>query len=165
MHLDPDFETLTYGDDGARRGAGIREMKQGDLLVFYGGLRPIHDCEHNLIYALLGLYVVEEVLPATSMPEKCWHENAHIRKLIPRPTDVVVRAKPRRSGRFERCIPIGEWRHGSYRVRKDVLNAWGGLSVRDGYIQRSAVPPRFEKPSRFLKWLERQAVQFILGNN
>ena len=23
MHLDPDFESLTYGDDGGRRGAGM----------------------------------------------------------------------------------------------------------------------------------------------
>jgi Nucleotide modification associated domain 3 len=165
MHLDPDFDTLTYGDDGARRGAGIREMHEGDLLVFYGGLRPIHDCECKLIYALLGLYVVAEVLAATSMPAERWHENAHVRKQTRRPTDIVVRAKPRLSGRFERCIPIGEWRDGAYRVRKDVLNAWGGLSVRDGYIQRSAVPPQFHKPARFLKWLDKQAVRFSLGNN
>ena len=165
MHLDPDFDMLTYGDDGARRGAGIREMQQGDLLVFYGGLRPIHDCGHKLIYALLGLYVVAEVAPATSMPAKCWHENAHVRRRSIRPTDIVVRAKPKLSGRFERCIPIGEWREGAYRVRKDVLNAWGGLSVRDGYIQRSAVPPQFHKPASFLKWLEKQAASFIGGNN
>lgn len=165
MHLDPDFDTLTYGDDGARRGAGIRDMHEGDLLVFYGGLRPIHDCEHRLIYALLGMYVVEEVLPATSLPADRWHENAHVRKQNRRLTDIVVRAKPKLSGRFERCIPIGEWRRAAYRVRKDVLAAWGGLSVRDGYIQRSAVPPRFHKPARFLKWLEKQSVQLRAGNN
>lgn len=47
MHLDPDFECLTYGDEGARRGAGMVNMGDGDLLVFYGGLRPIHACEHR----------------------------------------------------------------------------------------------------------------------
>src|SRR5262245_26299230 len=51
MHLDPDFECLTYGDEGGRRGAGMVDMRKGDLLVFYGGLRPVHNCEHNLIYA------------------------------------------------------------------------------------------------------------------
>jgi Nucleotide modification associated domain 3 len=165
MHLDPDFETLTYGDDGARRGAGIREMIEGDLLVFYGGLRPIHDCEHRLIYALLGLYVVEDVASVASVPADRWHENAHVRKATRRATDIVVRAKPRLSGRFEQCIPIGEWRDGAYRVRNDVLSAWGGLSVRDGYIQRSAAPPRFHKPARFLKWLQKQAVRLIAANN
>ena len=36
---------------------------------------------------------------------------------------------------------LGEWRDRAYRVRKDLLKTWGGLSVNDGYIQRSAVPP------------------------
>jgi hypothetical protein len=39
MHLDPDFECLTYGDEGARRGAGMVNMNEGDLLVCYGGMR------------------------------------------------------------------------------------------------------------------------------
>jgi hypothetical protein len=38
MHLDPDFEQLTYGDDGGRRGAGMTGMMEGDLLVSYSGL-------------------------------------------------------------------------------------------------------------------------------
>src|ERR1700730_10255989 len=44
MHLDPDFECLTYGDKGGRRGAGMVSMGEGDLLVFYGGMRPVHRC-------------------------------------------------------------------------------------------------------------------------
>jgi hypothetical protein len=55
MHLDPDFECLTYGDKGNRRGAGMVNMRDGDLLVFYGGLRPVHRGEHALIYALMGM--------------------------------------------------------------------------------------------------------------
>jgi hypothetical protein len=54
MHLDPDFEYLTYGDEGSRRGAGMVDMSEGDLLVYYGGLRPVYHCEHKLIYALMG---------------------------------------------------------------------------------------------------------------
>jgi hypothetical protein len=77
----------------------------------------------------------------------------------------VVRAKPGVSGRFERCIPIGEWRNKSYRVRQDVLDAWGGLSVKDGFIQRSAVPPTFSQPEKFLKWLGKQGVRLVARNN
>jgi hypothetical protein len=165
MHLDPDFECLTYGDDGGRRGAGIVGMAEGDLIVFYGGLRPVHACEHKLIYALVGLYVVSDVASVDQVPEERWHENAHVRKATRRASDIVVRAKPDVSGRFDRCLPIGEWRGGAYRVRQDVLRAWGGLSVKDGYIQRSAVPPTFSQPSRFLNWLEKQGVQRIARNN
>lgn len=165
MHLDPDFECLTYGDEGARRGAGMVDMCEGDLLVFYGGLRPVHRCEHRLIYALMGVYVVQEVVPVAHVPQKRWHENAHLRKVKRGLTDIVVRAKPGVSGRFERCIPIGEWRAGAYRVRKDILSAWGGLSVKDGFIQRSAVPPSFNKPRRFLAWLHKQGIRRLARNN
>lgn len=59
-HLDPDFDYLTYGD-GPRRGAGLLELTRGNLVVFYSGLRPISPCEHKLVYALVGLYVVDQV--------------------------------------------------------------------------------------------------------
>ena len=102
MHLDPDFECLTYGDVGSRRGAGMVNMADGDLLVFYGGLRPIHRCEHKLIYALMGLYVVQEVVRASDVAQDHWFENAHVRKKKRGATDIVVRAKPKVSGRFDR---------------------------------------------------------------
>lgn len=165
MHLDPDFECLTYGDEGGRRGAGMVDMGEGDLLVFYGGLRPLHPCADKLIYALMGLYVVEEVVPVGSVPAGRWHENAHVRKVTRCETDIVVRAKPRVSGRFDQCVPIGEWRAGAYRVRRDVLRAWGGLSVKDGFIQRSAVPPAFNRPRQFLGWLKKHGVRCIPRNN
>jgi hypothetical protein len=165
MHLDPDFECLTYGDVGGRRGAGMVGMDDGDLLVFYGGLRPVHECDHRLIYALLGFYVVKEVVPVANMPSERWYENAHVRKTKRGETDIVVRANAGVSGRFDRCIPIGEWRGGAYRVRQDVLDAWGGLSVKDGFIQRSAVPPALSKPRQFMDWLQKQGVRLIERNN
>ena len=165
MHLDPDFECLTYGDDGGRRGAGLVGMSRGDLLVFYGGLRPIHRCEQRLIYALMGVYVVEEVVAVATVPEHRCFENAHVRKAMLGKSDVVVRALQSSSGRFDRCISIGEWRDGAYRVRRELLSAWGGLSVKDGFIQRSAVPPTLTNPHQFMAWLQKQEVQLIRCNN
>jgi len=165
MHLDPDFECLTYGDEGGRRGAGMLKMGEGDLLVFYGGFRPVDRCEHNLVYALMGIYVLDEVLPVSDVPPERWYENAHVRKKKRGMTDIVVRAKLNDSGRFDKCVPIGEWRSGAYRVRHDVLDAWGGLSVKDGFIQRSAVPPALNRPSQFLGWLHKQDIQLIARNN
>src|SRR5262249_15373205 len=40
MHLDPDFERLTYGDSGTHRGKGLTTLERGDMIVFYSGLRP-----------------------------------------------------------------------------------------------------------------------------
>ena len=165
MHLDPDFQHLTYGDDGGRRGAGMREMTRGDLLVFYAGLRPIIACQDKLVYALVGLYIVEEVVHVDEVPEQRWLENAHTRKSKRGKTDIVVRAQRGVSGRLERCIPIGEWRSGAYRVRNDVLRAWGGLSVKDGFIQRSAVPPSFLDPERFYPWFKAHNIALLDRNN
>jgi Nucleotide modification associated domain 3 len=165
VHLDPDFEQLTYGDDGAYRGAGVRQLGDGDLLAFYSGLRPIRPCEHKLVYALIGLYEVAEVVPVTAVKPECWHENAHTRKNPHWPSDIVVRAKHGKSGRLQRSIPIGEWRERSYRVTRSLLDEWGGLSVKDGFIQRSAVPPRFLSPERFLSWFYAQRIPLVERNN
>lgn len=165
MHLDPDFQHLTYGDRGDRRGAGISKLKKGDLLVFYSGLRPIRPTKDKLIYALVGLYVVRDVKLARTIPDDLRHQNAHTRKLKIGQPDIIVRATLGVSGRLEQCIPIGEWRDRAYRVRKDLLKAWGGLSVKDGYIQRSAVPPTFNNAKRFYHWFRGQPVKLVNRNN
>jgi hypothetical protein len=163
-HLDPDFDRLTYGDDGERRGRTIATFEAGDLIAFYAGLRPVTPCPHRLVYALVGVYRVASVARAAEFPRSRWHENAHLRRVAPRPTDVIVHADPRRSGRLRRCIPVGELRAGAYRVRRELLEAWGGLSCRDGYLQRSAVPPRLVDPDRFLAWLEAREPELVAAN-
>jgi len=163
MHLDPDFEALTYGDQGRRAGQ-ICELKSDDMLVFYAGLRDSVDRDSRLIYALIGLYVIQEIVPATSVSKKLWKYNAHTRR-IPGPSDIVVRAKPKMSGRFARCVPIGEYRNRAYRVKKDVLNEWGGLTVKDGYLQRSARLPAFTNAARFYRWFRKLNVRLLRSNN
>jgi Nucleotide modification associated domain 3 len=164
MHLDPDFDHLTYGDVGNRRGSDIRELQEDDLLVFYAGLRPTSACEHKLIYALVGIYVVDEVVCAADVPAGRRAENAHTRKAKVSASDIIVRGKPGVSGLLRRYIPIGEFRDRAYRVSHDVLNAWGGLSVKDGYIQRSARPPKFLDAPRFYDWFRSQGVSLVAKN-
>lgn len=162
MHLDPDFDHMTYGDDGARRGSDVRDFTRGDLLVFYAGLRSIID--RRLVYALVGVMTIAQVVDAKDIPKGRRHENAHTRKRAIASRDIVVRAIPRKSGLFSQFLPIGEYRSGAYRVKRDVLDAWGGLSVKDGFIQRSARPPRFDQPEQFRDWLHRQRVRLIQSN-
>jgi len=167
MHLDADFEYLTYGDAG-NKGVILSKVSPGDLLVFYSGLRPVHQWKDNLVYALIGIFKVQEVVPAADVLQDRWHENAHTRRTNYRSADeIVVRADQEgdTSGRFNHCIPIGEWRDGAYRVRQDVLDAWGGLSVKNGFITRNGVPPTFNRPGQFLDWLRKQGIQLIPRNN
>ena len=164
VHLDPDFDWLTYGDNGDKRGAGIKHLSEGDLLVFYAGLRSVR-ASRKLVYGLVGLYVVDNVLPARSVLPDQYKSNAHTRRLKIAARDIVVRAKPSVSGRLTRCVPIGEWRDGAYRVTPGLLRKWGGLSVKDGYVQRSARPPAFLNASKFYRWFLRREVELIQRNN
>lgn len=165
MHLDPDFEYLTYGDRGNLRGSGISSLCEDDMLVFYAGMRSTNPDDRQLIYALIGLFVVDEVVKAPKVQKHRWKENAHTRKTPICSTDIVVRAKQGVSGRLERFIPIGEYRNRAYRVRPDLLKAWGDLSVNDGYIQRSANPPRFLNAKRFHTWFKQHKIPLIEENN
>ncbi len=165
MHLDPDFAELTYGDSGVRRGRDLTSLGTGDFVAFYGGLKPVVECGHRLVYALLGLYRVDEVLRAGAVSVERWRTNAHTRCVNLEPSDVIIRAAASASGRLKRCIPIGEFRDRAYRVLRHVLAEWGGLSCRDGYLQRSAVLPAMLNAQRFMRWFERQKPQMISANN
>ncbi len=165
MHLDPDFEHLTYGDQGQRAKQLRATLRGGDLIVFYAGLADTSGAA-QLVYALIGLFVVEDFVLATEVSPAQRDTNAHSRRVLPpSATDLIVRGRPAVSGRFRRCVPMGEYRDRAYRVRKDVLNEWGGLSVKDGYLQRSARLPRLLDPVRFMRWLERQGPSLVRANN
>jgi hypothetical protein len=164
-HLDPDFDHLTYGDQGQRaRRIATLPISAGDLLAFFAALRPTDGPPRPLVYALIGLYVVDEIVSAKSVPESRWGENAHTR-CAPGDTDIVVYGKPRCSGRLRRCIPIGELRNRMYRVRNDLLDVWGGLDIKDGYIHRGVWPPGFLDAKRFYAWFLAQRPELVAQNN
>ena len=162
MHLDPDFSHLTYGDANQRAQQLQEHLSAGDLIVFYASLRDTQS--KKLVYAIIGLFVVRGIRMAADVAEIEWDINAHSRR-VPGPTDLIVCAKAGVSGRLRRCLPIGEYRGGAYRVRRDLLEKWGGLSVKDGWFQRSARLPRLYEPQRFSEWLRAQSPLFMASNN
>lgn len=168
MHLDPDFDHLTYGDrgDNGCRGAQIKEkLGPRDLLVFYAAFTDVNP-NPPLVYAIIGLYVIESIIPAATVQKLSWHENAHTRRVLESDaTDVIVRAKPGVSGRLVTCLPIGEFRHRAYRVTRPLLKHWGGLSVKDGFLQRSARLPEFLDAQAFYDWFKSQCPVLLARNN
>lgn len=165
MHLDPDFSYLTYGDQGQRAKQIRSKLGEGGLLVFYAGLSDINPAP-RLIYAIIGVYVIATIALATSVPQSSWDENAHTRRILtPGATDIVVRARPDVSGRLQRYIPVGEFRSRAYRVTRPLLARWGGLTVKDGYLQRSARLPEIGNAQAFYTWFIDQGVQLIAQNN
>jgi hypothetical protein len=165
MHLDPDFSHLTYGDQGERARQLRAQLNPGDWAVFYASLVDVRQ-RGWLVYALIGLLVVEQLVNARDVPVKHRDTNAHTRRMLPlMADDVVVLGRPGASGRLRECLPIGEWRSNAYRVRQELLGAWGGLSVRDGWLQRSARLPRFLAPDRFRAWFEAHEPLLVQANN
>ena len=162
MHLDPDFEHLTYGDQG-ERAKQLATLQEGDQLFFYAGLKDVNTGQ--LAYALIGLLVVESWIPARDVRPEERVQNAHSRREEPGSTDMIWRGRAGVSGRLRRCLPIGEYRDGAYRVTRALISAWGGLSVKDGYLQRSARLPRFLDPARFLEWFHAQQPELLQANN
>ncbi|MCC7408417.1 MAG: hypothetical protein IT442_10115 [Phycisphaeraceae bacterium] len=170
MHLDPDYEHLTYGDKGDRRGKALQEFERDDVVVFYSALRPT-DATKELVYAVVGVYVVDEIIEAPKVDDARRRENAHTRKAKLAEHDIIVRARPGVSGRCERCIPIGEKRgQSNYYLRPEVEAAWGGLRKADGvprkssWLNMSGAPPLLGNPSGFLAWWQRQNVALVRRN-
>lgn len=160
MHLDPDFEHGTYGDHG-RRAAQLSRLERGDVAVFYASLRAVR--ERTLVYALIGQLSVQGHVRAREITDRSI--NVHAQRRNVDAGDVVVVGSRDGSGRYERCIPVGELRDRAYRVRRELLHDWGGLSVSDGFLQRSAVFPRLLDPAKFLGWLAAQRVRLVRSNH
>lgn len=164
-HLDPDFKHLTYGDQPVGRGVRMSRLEHGDFVVFFASLRPVRKCDQRLVYALIGIYFVDHVTTVATTLDSQHYMSAHARRQGGDPADIIIWADPKYSGRFETCMPIGEYRNRAYRVQRPFLEEWGDLDVNDGYIQRSASPPFFLNPSKFLEWLDRQAPTLLHVNN
>jgi hypothetical protein len=163
MHLDPDFNHLTYGDRGQRARQIREKLTKGDILVFYAAFRDVQRHPY-LIYALIGLYMIDAIVRAVTIPKEERDCNAHTRRLQPG-DDIVIRAKPSVSGRLARLVDIGGFRDKAYRVRPELLKAWGGLSIKNGYLQRSVRLPEFLDARRFYDWFLAQEALLVTRNN
>ena len=81
MHVDPEFETFTYGDPTPPK-KGLQKLEQGDMLVFYAGLQGF-DFESSPALYIIGYFDVELAGLATtfsaSQIRTKFHENFHVR--------------------------------------------------------------------------------------
>lgn len=163
-HLDPDFYFSTYGDQATGRGARISELVKDDFIVFFASFKPISKCEHKLVYAIYGIMVIDRVVTVSDISDEMLGSNAHTRIKKRNKSHLVVFSNPNLSGRFNKAIPIGEFRRKAYRVTNSILEEWGGLDVKDGFIQRSVCPPWFTEPNKFIDWLSCKNVKLINNN-
>ncbi len=157
MHLDPDFQELTYGDD-AKRGSCFSGASELDFAGFYSSLRSLQT--GKLVYG------------AGRNIFSCWQAPNSRARFPPKNTSSIPTLdgasrklaissfgeSPENRGLFDRCIELGGKRGkgNNYRVHEHLLAEWGGLGVKHRWIHRSAVLPRFTCGERFLDWLQKQ---------
>jgi len=113
VHLDPEFETFTYGDP-TRPKAGLSTLTRADLLVFYGGLQGWDFvCDPSLY--LFGYFEVEAAGRADDFVEedfeRSFSANFHVRHRAvfeqQRNELVLVKGSPR-SRLLQKAVRISE---------------------------------------------------------
>lgn len=110
-HYDPEFETFTYGDPTRNKRAQLLRLIDGDLLIFYAGLRPVGSRAASRLY-VIGYFTVAfvECMKATDPwpPKNHPHilGNAHLRRNQRDDSLVVVCGHTRASRLLDRAIAI-----------------------------------------------------------
>jgi hypothetical protein len=112
-HYDPEFETFTYGDPTRNKRAQLLRLDDGDLLVFYAGLRPVGSRTASRLY-VIGYFTVasaESIDPTNPWPPTdALHllSNAHLLRNQPDHGLVVVCGHARASKLRDRAIVISD---------------------------------------------------------
>jgi hypothetical protein len=166
MHVDPEFESFTYGDPTPPK-RGLAKMKPGDLLVFYAGMEGWGHADHPALY-LAGMFRVELAGFAPSFTseqlQEKFRQNYHVRHrtIFADQRETLVLIKGGNGSRlFQKAHHIGEtvrrengtsWQIITPQMEK-VFGKFGGI----GSLQRST--PRWvedklvSKAERFVESL------------
>ncbi len=155
MHLDPEFETFTYGDPTTPK-RGLGRLTVGDLLVFYAGLQGWGGHSSPAALYLVAYFVVSHVgfAPQFSADDvdRLFGANAHVRdrRVFEDQYDRLLLIKGGAGSRLLRtAIPIsaistnrvGQALKVLSPAMRDVFGDFGGHNS----IQRS--PPRWVQPA------------------
>lgn len=117
IHLDPEFETFTYGEPTFPKRAALLKLEKGDLLVFYLGGKNWEDkTDEELGVYIFGYFSVEFIYEWNNLYEKeqktlsnkKLSNNAHIISSKPRNNLVIVKGSSTKSKRLKYCIKISE---------------------------------------------------------
>ncbi len=153
MHVDPEFESFTYGDPTAPK-AGLRHLRPGDLLAFYCGLRGWDFPADPALY-LMGFFVVDRAGMATDFTKselgRLFSRNFHVRhrRVFEMQRDLLVLVKGAAGSRLldkaVRISVISKDRAGnSLKILSPEMQQIFGDFGGHVSIQRS--PPRWVEP-------------------
>lgn len=153
MHVDPEFETFTYGDP-TRLKSGLRRLTSGDLLVFYAGLVG-HGCAALPALYIVGYFDVDLASRARDLTEDIiagkFGANFHVRhpRVYAAQRECLVLVKGKSTSRLlSRAERISELDHDAgghpiYVLSHKMQRVFGSFTKLNA-IQRSA--PRWVHP-------------------
>jgi Nucleotide modification associated domain 3 len=111
IHLDPEFETFTYGDPGWIKRGSLLKLSKGDLLVFYIGGKYLEGDEEEGCF-IVGYFVVKGVIDWNTLShsqrdevKNIFARNAHIMSSKSKNNLVLVKGS-KESKALTHCIPI-----------------------------------------------------------
>lgn len=155
MHDDPEFETRTYGDPSTKR-RYLLQLAEGDLLVFYAGLKPFNhnNAEYPAALYFVGYFTIDQVIDFNwlSASERAAYRqrypyNAHIKRGYAFENLVIV-VGGNDSRLLNRAVLISEKKPDkSARPTFALSSEMEELLGISGFIQRS-IPPRFVTQER-----------------
>jgi hypothetical protein len=123
MHVDPEFESFTYGDPTPPK-RGLAQLERGDLLVFYAGMKACgHECPPALYLAGFFRVKLAGFAPGFSHQQlRCeFGQNYHVRhaKVFAEQREKLVLIKGGNGSRlFRRAHLVGKT------VRRQNASAW-----------------------------------------
>ena len=149
-HLDPEFETFTYGDPTKNKRGQLLRLREGDMLVFYAGLRPSTQSKGSVLY-LIGFFTVACVYDVSHRqswpPSDLRHlwANSHFRRSTPDEGLAVVQGKRDGSRLLARAVPLSDEHQNILPELCDTLGLDGSIKrcgagrwVPDYWVRRTA---------------------------
>lgn len=132
-HMDPEFDTFTYGDPTRNKRRQLARLVPGDLLIFYAGLEPTDGIDRSRIF-IIGYFTVKRVYDFGEIP-KSQHRsmlqkvrnNAHAKRDTMDEGLVVVEGDPKKSKLLTKAIPLGDSRNYVMPDFADILKYSGSV--------------------------------------
>ncbi|MGB3016953.1 MAG: hypothetical protein WBC65_04035 [Ignavibacteria bacterium] len=151
VHLDPEFESFTYGDQGNQKSKALLKLNKGDLLVFYFEGRRQSD-PHETGCFIFAYFVVKYVVEWNNLSsvdrkkyEKVLKNNAHFRSSKPKDNLVIVKGYSK-SKLFKKCIPITVQKENAKNPYCTSPEMQKFLGIKDHIT--SSVPVEIEDPNK-----------------
>ena len=166
MHLDPEFESFTYGDKGTKA-KWLLKLNKNDFLVFYAGLNPYGTQSIDDALYLIGYFKVSDIINFDELSgdkkEKYslkYFNNAHLKRHNDLEGLVIAKGYENQSKLLNKAIIISEPRLNKISRRYHAVSyEMENLLGIKGSIQRS-IPPRIIEDEECIRNLMK-----ILGIN